>query len=204
SSQVCIFKIVSPTKGWRKILEKLFNTINDLNFTIDKRSKTVYVYGKVDPQKILEKITKAGQKAEIIWSDDKSKKPVENRRNHFMEQEFMNAPPNGFSSHHQQQQISYPPQRNHHHHQQQQWSHPQPNFQQQNQWSYHQPNMMNQFQLPPQSYALPAPYIQQLHPQPAPPPPYTYQPKEPVAKSFPPTPPPPKNFVMGDLQCTIM
>ncbi|ESQ54151.1 hypothetical protein EUTSA_v10027550mg, partial [Eutrema salsugineum] len=170
-----------------------------VNFTIDKRSKTVYLYGKIDPQKILEKITQAGKKAEIIWSNNECKKPTEDRRNQFMEQcsypsGSINAP-NAFFNHHQQQQQQY-------------HSYHQPNYYQQ-QGSYAPPNpMMTQFQPYHQPYVLPVPYTFQRHPQPPPPQLYTYhqndEPKEPVAKSFPPTPPPPKNFTMGDLQCRIM
>lgn len=152
----------------------------DVNFTIDKRSKTVYIYGKIDPQIILEKFTKTGRKAEIIWSDKGRKNPPENPKDHLMEQCYssgsINAP-NGFPNYHQQQ-CYYPP-----------------------------PNWMNhQFQPYPQTFALPPPYTRQLHPQPPPPPPYEFHQYEPVAKSFPPTPAPPKNFAMGDLQlgCKIM
>ncbi|VVB06404.1 unnamed protein product [Arabis nemorensis] len=172
----CLLKIESPTKS----LEKLLKTIDDVNFTIDKRSKTVYIYGKIDSQIILEKITKAGKKAEIIWTDNGCQKPPENRKDHSMQQGYssgsMNAP-NGFSNYHQQQ-CYYPP----------------PN------WMY------QQFQPYPHAFALPPPYVRQFHPQPPPPKPYEYHDSKPAAKSFPPTPAPPKNFTMGDLQpgCKIM
>ncbi|KAL0754729.1 hypothetical protein Bca101_092397 [Brassica carinata] len=69
-------------------------------FKIDKRSKTVYIYGKTNPEIILEKIAKAGQKAEIVWSDHKQcKKPLDNQRGHPMQQcnnyhqQYYNGPP---------------------------------------------------------------------------------------------------------------
>ncbi|KFK35262.1 hypothetical protein AALP_AA5G262400 [Arabis alpina] len=175
--KACLLKIESPTKS----VEKLLKTIEGVNFTIDKRSKTVYICGKIDPQIILEKITKAGKKAEIIWTDDGRQKPPESQKDHLMQQRYppghMNGP-NGFSNYHPQQ-CYYPP-----------------------------PNWMNHQLQPyyPQGFGLPPPYVRQFHPQPPPPLPYEYHPKEPAAKSFPPTPAPPKNFTMGDLQpgCNIM
>ncbi|XP_010488381.1 PREDICTED: uncharacterized protein LOC104766236 [Camelina sativa] len=88
----CLLKIESPMPGWKKSMEKLLKTINDVSFMIDKRSKTVYVSGKVDPQIILEKITKAGKNAVIIWSSSGTNKQPENRTSG-----YMNAP-NGFSN----------------------------------------------------------------------------------------------------------
>ncbi|CAL9219470.1 hypothetical protein ARALYDRAFT_340541 [Arabidopsis lyrata subsp. lyrata] len=97
----CLLKIESPTPGWKKSLEKLLKTINDVSFMIDKQSKTVYLSGKIDPQVILEKITKAGKKAVIVWSNNGQSKQPENRKDHLMEQcyasGYMNVP-NGFSN----------------------------------------------------------------------------------------------------------
>ncbi|CAA7027041.1 unnamed protein product [Microthlaspi erraticum] len=185
---VCLLEIKSPRPGWEKSLEELLKTIKDVNFTIDKQSRTIYVCGKFDPQIILEKITKAkaGKKAEIVWSYQRSKKPPvgnENQKDHLMEQShssgYINAAPNGFSSFRQQQQ----------------------------QWYNPPPHCVNQFQPYPQPCPLPPPYTRQLHPQPSLPTlPYMFHQNEPAAKAFPPTPPPPKNFAMGDLQpgCSIM
>ncbi|ANM64318.1 hydroxyproline-rich glycoprotein family protein [Arabidopsis thaliana] len=185
---ICLLKIESPTPGWKKSLEKLLKTINDVSFMIDKQSKTVYLSGKVDPQIILEKITKAGKKAVILWSNNGQSKQPENRKDHLMEQRYASGHinvPDGFSNYH-------PPYMNG------------PNgFS-----NYHLPDYwMNQPQLynPTICPPPPPPYPRQVHPQPPAPPPYKFHQKEPVAKSFPPTPAPPKNFTMGDLQlCRIM
>ncbi|CAH8358313.1 unnamed protein product [Eruca vesicaria subsp. sativa] len=83
---VSLLKIDSPASGWVKPLKDLLNTIDDVDFKIDKRSKTVYIYGKTNPETILEKIAKAGQKAEIVWSNHERKKPLDNQRGHQMQQ----------------------------------------------------------------------------------------------------------------------
>ncbi|XP_019091530.1 PREDICTED: uncharacterized protein LOC109128861 [Camelina sativa] len=96
----CLLKIESPMPGWKKSLENLLKTINDVSFMIDKRSKTVYVSGKIDRQIILEKITKAGKNAVIIGTNCGTNKQPENRKDLLMEQYtsgYMNAP-NGFSN----------------------------------------------------------------------------------------------------------
>ncbi|KAG7575885.1 Heavy metal-associated domain superfamily [Arabidopsis thaliana x Arabidopsis arenosa] len=97
----CLLKIESPTPGWKKSLEKLLKTINDVSFMIDKQSKTVYLSGKIDPKVILEKITKAGKKAVIVWSNNGQSRQPENRKDHLMEQcyasGYMNVP-YGFSN----------------------------------------------------------------------------------------------------------
>ncbi|CAG7899966.1 unnamed protein product [Brassica rapa] len=96
---VSLLKIESPTSGWVKPLKDLLKTIDGVDFKIDKRSKTVYIYGKTNPEIILEKITKAGQKAEIIWSNHERKKPLDNQRGHPMQQcnnyhqQYYNGPP---------------------------------------------------------------------------------------------------------------
>ncbi|XP_013605122.1 branchpoint-bridging protein [Brassica napus] len=97
---VSLLKIESPTSGWVKPLKDLLKTIDGVAFKIDKRSKTVYIYGKTNPEIILEKIAKAGQKAEIVWSDHKQrKKPLDNQRGHPMQQcnnyhqQYYNGPP---------------------------------------------------------------------------------------------------------------
>ncbi|CAH8254512.1 unnamed protein product [Arabidopsis lyrata] len=73
--------------------------IFDVSFMIDKRSKTVYVSGKIDPQLILEKITKGGINVVLVWSNKGQNK--QNRKEYLMEQcyasGYMNAP-NGFSN----------------------------------------------------------------------------------------------------------
>ncbi|KAL1188623.1 Heavy metal-associated isoprenylated plant protein 33 [Cardamine amara subsp. amara] len=99
----CLLKIESPTPGWRNSLKKLLETINDVNFMIDKRSKTIYVSGKIDPQIILEKIIKSGKNAIIVWSNNGQNKPPENRKDNLMEQYYHVSPglmnvPNGFSN----------------------------------------------------------------------------------------------------------
>uniref|UniRef100_M4DPH8 HMA domain-containing protein n=1 Tax=Brassica campestris TaxID=3711 RepID=M4DPH8_BRACM len=96
---VSLLKIESPTSGWVKPLKDLLKTIDGVDFKIDKRSKTVYIYGKTNPEIILEKIAKAGQKAEIIWSNHERKKPLDNQRGHPMQQcnnyhqQYYNGPP---------------------------------------------------------------------------------------------------------------
>ncbi|EOA37446.1 hypothetical protein CARUB_v10011534mg, partial [Capsella rubella] len=72
-----------------------------VSFMIDKRSKTVYVTGKVDPQVILEKITKAGNNVVIVWSNDGRNKQPKNRKDHSMEQCYASGyinVPNGYSN----------------------------------------------------------------------------------------------------------
>ncbi|KAF8108091.1 hypothetical protein N665_0115s0098 [Sinapis alba] len=90
---VSLLKIESPTSGWVKPLKALLNTIDDVDFKIDKRSKTVYIYGKTNPEVILVKIAKTGQKAEIVWSNHERKKPLNNQREHTMQQCYGFPPP---------------------------------------------------------------------------------------------------------------
>ncbi|XP_010555724.1 PREDICTED: uncharacterized protein LOC104825137 [Tarenaya hassleriana] len=53
----CLFKINdAPSTGWEKSLSKVLSTMKDVNFTIDRWNRTVYVRGKFDPQTILQKI----------------------------------------------------------------------------------------------------------------------------------------------------
>ncbi|EOA39131.1 hypothetical protein CARUB_v10012053mg [Capsella rubella] len=58
----------------------------NVSFMIDKRSKTVYISGKFNPQIVVEKITKAGNNAVIVWSKCEPDKQPENRKDRYMEQ----------------------------------------------------------------------------------------------------------------------
>lgn len=85
---------------------------------IDKRSKTVYVSGKIDPQIILEKITKSGKNAVIVWSNNGQSKPPENRKDNLMEQCHMSGlinVPNGFSNYPPPGWMNYQPQPHYQH-----------------------------------------------------------------------------------------
>jgi len=68
---------------------------------IDKQIKTVYVSGKIDPQKILEKISKEGVYVIIVWSNNGNNEQPSNQKVYLMEQcyasGYMNTP-NGFSN----------------------------------------------------------------------------------------------------------
>ncbi|KAJ4829553.1 hypothetical protein Tsubulata_017163 [Turnera subulata] len=63
----CALKVDTKTSGWFKTITKVLKKIAGLHYNIDAETGMAYISGRVDPNKILRKIAKAGKHAELCW-----------------------------------------------------------------------------------------------------------------------------------------
>ncbi|KAI9116316.1 hypothetical protein K1719_012483 [Acacia pycnantha] len=63
----CGLKVDTRCKGWDITMGKILKKIKGVSYDLDAEEGMIYISGKVDPQKILRKITKHGKHAELRW-----------------------------------------------------------------------------------------------------------------------------------------
>ncbi|XP_054817073.1 heavy metal-associated isoprenylated plant protein 32-like [Prosopis cineraria] len=67
TNMTCGLKVDTRCKGWDRTMGKLLKKIKGVSYDLDAEEGMIYISGKVDPQKILSKITKHGKHAELCW-----------------------------------------------------------------------------------------------------------------------------------------
>ncbi|KAF3453358.1 hypothetical protein FNV43_RR03798 [Rhamnella rubrinervis] len=63
----CGIRLDTQSSGWYKTMTKVMKDIQGATYSIDAEEGMAYVSGKVDPQKLLKRLVKAGKEAELCW-----------------------------------------------------------------------------------------------------------------------------------------
>ncbi|KDP43732.1 hypothetical protein JCGZ_22359 [Jatropha curcas] len=65
----CELKVETQSPGWHKTLIKVLKSIEGVSFTIDAEMGIARVSGKIDPDKLLVMLAKAGKHTDLLWLD---------------------------------------------------------------------------------------------------------------------------------------
>ncbi|XP_061366236.1 heavy metal-associated isoprenylated plant protein 34-like [Gastrolobium bilobum] len=65
----CVLRVDTRSRGWENSITKLLKRVKDVSFTIDTESGIIRISGKIDPNKLLTDIKRAGKHAELIYAE---------------------------------------------------------------------------------------------------------------------------------------
>lgn len=63
----CALKVDTNTKKWSETTTKILEKIKGVNYNFDTNEGMIYISGKANPRKILNRIAKHQKKVELCW-----------------------------------------------------------------------------------------------------------------------------------------
>ncbi|KAJ6708640.1 METAL ION-BINDING PROTEIN [Salix koriyanagi] len=78
SNMSCGLKVETTDPEWHRTLTKVLKRIKGVSYAIDVEQGMAYVRGRVDPNKLLKKLSKGGKHADICWVETGNMNPYMN------------------------------------------------------------------------------------------------------------------------------
>ncbi|KAB5568051.1 hypothetical protein DKX38_001844 [Salix brachista] len=74
----CGLKVETKDPEWHRTLTKVLKRIKGVSYAIDVEQGMAYIRGRVDPNKLLKKLSKGGKHADICWVETGNMNPYMN------------------------------------------------------------------------------------------------------------------------------
>ncbi|KAH8515025.1 hypothetical protein H0E87_003757 [Populus deltoides] len=78
SNMSCGLKVETKDPEWHRTLTKVLKRIKGVSYAIDVEQGMAYIRGRVDPNKLLKKLSKGGKHADICWVETGNMNPYMN------------------------------------------------------------------------------------------------------------------------------